>query len=228
MMKTVFNWVSQLVAISVICLITVGSASAQSVDEQFARELRFVEDLKVFNEQLADQIQAQQGARNEILTSIEDSQNLEPQVVPLMGKMLTALEQFIRSDLPFHLEDRLESVGGLQALMVDPAAQTSDRFRNIMDIYAVEMEYGNTYEAYNGTQMIGEVETPVDVLRIGRLALYSQTKDQQNSFMWDRGSNAWIELPSSTNRNIRTAIKVAAKTVAPELLSLPIPAPEGV
>lgn len=228
MIKTVFNWVSQLIAITVLSLVAVSSASAQSVDEQFARELRFVEDLKVFNEQLADQIQAQQGARTEILTSIEDSQNLEPQVVPLMGKMLTALEQFIRSDLPFHLEDRLASVGSLQALMVDPAAQTSDRFRNIMDIYSIELEYGNTYEAYSSTLDINGVETPVDVLRIGRLALYSQTKDQQNSFVWDRNSSTWVQLDGSTNRNIRTAIKVAAKTVAPELLSLPIPAPEGV
>jgi len=113
-------------------------------------------------------------------------------------------------------------------LMVDSAASDSDRYRNIMDIYTVEMEYGYTYEAYPGTQDIGGVETPVDVLRVGRLALYSQTKDQNTSFMWNRATKQWDTLPASTNRNVRTAIKVAAKTVAPELLSLPISAPEGV
>ena len=228
MNKTVFNWVGQSALLFAACLITAGSASAQSVDEQFARELKFVEDLKVFNQQLTDQIEAQGTARSEILSSIEDSKNLEPQVVPLMGKMVSALDQFIRADLPFHLEDRLESMGNLQALMVNPEAKTSDRFRNIMDIYGIEMEYGNTYEAYPGTQDIDGVETPVDVLRIGRLALYSQTKDQQKSYLYDRGAKAWAPLPADVNRSVRTAIKVAAKTVAPELLSLPIPAPEGV
>jgi hypothetical protein len=46
--------------------------------------------------------------------------------------------------------------------------------------------------------------------------------------MWDTASNGWKVLPSGTNRNIRKAIKVAAKTIAPELLSLPLTAPEGV
>ena len=219
MKKIVFNWVSLSVAIFAMSLAAISSASAQTVDEAFARELKLVEGLKVYNDQLAKQLQAQQTAKNDILASIEDSKNLEPQIVPIMNKMLSALEKFIQDDLPFHLDDRLESVGALKGLMVDASASTSDRFRNIMDIYAVETEYGNTYEAYAGTQDINGVETPVDVLRIGRLALFSQTKDQNTSYMWDRASGAWAPLPGGTNRNIRTAIKVAAKTVAPEPVS---------
>ncbi|MBX2847927.1 MAG: DUF3450 domain-containing protein [Acidiferrobacterales bacterium] len=228
MKKTVFKWIGSTVAAVAISFTAISPASAQTVDEAFARELKLVEGLKVYNDQLAKQLQAQQAARGDILASIEDSKNLEPQIVPLMNKMLSALESFIRADLPFHLSDRLESIGALQGLMVDAAASTSDRFRNIMDIYAVELEYGNTTEAYEATQDIGGVETPVDMLRVGRLALYSQTRDQSTSYMWDRASKAWMELPAGTNRNIRTAIRVAAKTVAPELLSLPISAPEGV
>ena len=226
MKKTVFNWISLSVAVA-ISMTAISSASAQTVDEAFARELKLVEGIKVYNDQLAKQLEAQQVAKGDIAASIEDSKGLEPQLVPLMNQMLSALDKFIRADLPFHLEDRLESVGALQGLMVDAGASTSDRFRNIMDIYTVESEYGNTYEAYPSTQDIGGVETPVDMLRIGRLALYSQTKDQNASFMWDRATGEWASLPSATNRSIRTAIKVAAKTVAPELLSLPISAPEG-
>ena len=227
-MKTVFNWIGQSTAVLALCVMMVSSASAQSVDQAFAEELKLVEGLKVYNEQLEKQIAGQQSAKSEILASIQQSSTLKPQVAQVMKKMLSALGQFVRNDLPFHLEERLESLGSLQGLMVDSAANDSDRYRNIMDIYAVEMEYGYTYEAYAGTQDIGGVETPVDVLRIGRLALYSQTKDQNTSFMWNRSTKTWDTLPASTNRNVRTAIKVAAKTVAPELLSLPISAPEGV
>ena len=229
MNKTVMNWIGQSLAILIACLAIGSTAVAQtSVDQAFAKELKLVEGLKVYNDQLTKQLAAQQKAKEEIRTSIVQSRDMEPQVVPLLTKMLAALETFIQTDLPFHKDERLESIGLLKSLMVNTEASTSDRFRNIMDIYTVETEYGNTYEAYPGTVDINGTDTPVDMLRIGRLALYYQTKDQKASGMWDRGSSSWKELDDDTNRNIRKAIKVAAKTVAPELLSLVIPAPEGV
>ncbi len=235
MKKSVLNWVGQAVAIVAISAtaataVMAQSSGGQSVDKAFARELKLVEGLKVYNDQLVKQIAAQKEARQEILVSIEESKGLEPQVAPLLNKMLGALEQFVKADLPFHLDERLESIGRLKALMVAPEASTSDRFRNIMDIYTAETEYGNSYEAYKATlDVAGNGEAiEVDMLRIGRVALFYQTRDQKVSGMWDTDNKVWKQLPSDTNRNIRTAIKVAAKTVAPELLSLPISAPEGV
>lgn len=228
MKKSVLNWVGRTLAVAAISAIAVTTSVAQTVDQEFARELKLVEGLKVYNDQLAQQLTAQQTARGEILASIDKAKDLEPQVVPLLNKMLVALERFVKADLPFHLDDRLESVGRLKSLMVSPEASTSDRFRNIMDIYTAELEYGNSYEAYKATLPINGNDIEVDMLRIGRVALYYQTRDQKTSGMWDAASGAWTALPSSANRDIRTAIKVAAKTVAPELLSIPIPAPEGV
>jgi len=196
--------------------------------QEFARELKLVEGLKVYNKQLEDQLKAQTVAKREILVSIDKSKDLEPQVAPLLGKMLGALESFVKADLPFNKEDRMASIFKLKDLMTNPEASTSSRFRSIMDIYTVEMEYGNNYEAYKAVQNVNGEEIEVDMLRIGRIALYYQTKDQKVSAMWDTANNSWKTLPSDTNRNIRKAIKVAAKTTAPELLSLPLTAPEGV
>jgi len=202
--------------------------SGGSVDENFARELKLVEGLKVYNKQLAEQLKAQSKAKSEMRASITKAKDMQPQVVPLLKKMLSALEQFVKADLPFHKEDRMASIAELKALMLNTEASNSDRFRNIMDIYTVETEYGNNTEAYAGTVDIEGTETPVDMLRIGRLGLFWQTKDQKQSGQWDKATGAWVVLPDSANRNIRKAIKVAAKTVAPEMLSLPISAPEGV
>lgn len=224
MKKSVLNWIGQALAVVAISSIAATTAVAQSsVDSAFARELQLVEGLKVYNDQLAKQLTAQQEAKKEILVSIDQAKGLEPQVVPILNKMLVALEKFVNADLPFNKEERLESIGRLKALMVSPEATTSDRFRNIMDIYNAETEYGTNYEAYEAV-VDGNA---VDMLRIGRLALYYQTTDQKQSFMWDTTNNGWKELDSGYNRNIRKAIKVAAKTIAPELLSLLISAPEG-
>ena len=227
MKRSLLNRIGQLIAVIAIGSISTTAVFAQSVDQTFARELKLVEGLKVYNDQLAKQIEAQQQASADINASIAASRDMEPQVVPLLNKMLVALERFIKADLPFHLEERMESVNELKALMLNSEAASSDRFRNIMDIYAVETEYGTNTEAYPGTVNIDGNDTPVDMLRVGRLALYYQTKDQKVSGMWDRGSASWKTLDDDANRNIRKAIKVAAKTVAPELMTLMISAPEG-
>ena len=228
MIRSVLKRAWQVVAIAAICIGSVGVTSAQTVEEEFARENKLVEAIKVYNDQLADQIAGQGVAETEIRDSIVQSGSLAPQVADLLGKMLSALETFISADLPFHLDTRLSSVGQLKSLMVDPAASMSDRFRNIMDIYTIETEYGNTYEAYADTITIEGSDVEVDMLRVGRLALYYQTKDGNVSGMWDRASGSFVILPDTNNRYIRTAIRVAAKLVAPELLNIPTPAPEGV
>jgi len=230
MRKSVLNWVGNLLAVVVIGATSVTAAMAQSsVDKEFARELKLVEGLKVYNKQLEDQLRAQGVAKREIQNSIAQAKDLGPQVAPVLSKMLNALEAFVKADLPFHKDERMKSIFRLKDLMKNPDATTSSRYRSIMDIYNVEMEYGTTSEAFQDVLDVNGdgSEITVDMLRIGRVALYYQTTDQKSSGMWDSVNNTWKKLDSSTNRNIRKAIKVAAKTTAPELLSLPISAPEG-
>ena len=232
MKKTVLNRIGQtlshVMTILVISIAAMTSAFAQtSVDQAFAKELKLVEGLKVYNDQLAKQLTAQQQTKADIRTSIVQSKDLGPQIAPILQKMLGSLEQFVEADLPFHMDERRESIAQLKALMLNSEASASDRYRNIMDIYTVESEYGNNAEAYPDSVDIAGVDTPVDILRVGRLGLYYQTKDQKSSGMWDQASRSWVALDSGYNRNLRKAIKVAAKTVAPEVMSLPISAPEG-
>lgn len=227
MKKSVLNWMGRTVALLAISIAASTAAIAQSVESQFVDELKLYEGLKVYNNQLAKQLEGQKIANTEIAASISEAGNLEPQVVPVLNKMLASLEAFVKADLPFHVGERTDSIDRLKDLMVSPDAKTSDRFRNIMDIYTAEIEYGNTYEAYKETLPINGNEIEVDMLRIGRVALYYQTRDQKVTGMWDRTNNEWKTLDASYNRNVRKAIKVAAKTVAPELLSLLIEAPEA-
>lgn len=195
--------------------------SGESTDAEFARELKLVEGLRVYNEQLAAQLDVQKQAGDLIEQSIVESKALAPQIGPLLEKMISALDQFVASDLPFLLEDRQQSVARLRALMLETSVPDSERYRNIMDIYSVEAEYGQSYEAYPG-----EInDQPVDMLRIGRLALYAQTRDQSASYMFNRDTREWDALDASYNRTVRKAIKVASQAIAPELLSLPVEAP---
>jgi len=197
--------------------------SAFSVEDDFARELKLVESLKIYNQQIKEQIAGQEQAKQDIEQSILSAKELEPQVGPLLEKMIDALDRFVDADLPFHLQERKVSVARLRDLLSESSIGASERFRQILDIYTVETEYGQTFEAYSDELN----EQPVDVLRIGRLALYAQSKDQSQSYYFNKSSRQWEALDASANRNIRKAIKVAAKTIAPELLSLPVSPPSG-
>lgn len=206
---------------------TTMTATAQSVDQEFARELKLIEALKVYNAQKQDQIRAQGVAKREIEASIAGSQGLGQEIGGMLKPMVDALDRFVKADLPFHKDERIASVNNLKNMLSGEGSQNSAIFRSIMDIYTIELEYGNTYEYYKDTQTVNGNDIAVDMLRIGRIGLYYQTTDQELSAMWDAAAGEWKVLPDSMNRDIRKAIKVAAKSTAPELLKLPLTAPEG-
>ncbi len=228
MKKSLLKWAAQAMAVVAIGAVATTSVVAQSVDQEFARELKLIEALKTYNQQKQEQISAQGVAQQEIQRSIQGSQGLGQEIGGMLKPMVDAIDRFVKADLPFHLDDRVAGVNNLKNLLNSGEASNSSIFRSIMDLYTIELEYGNTYEAYKDTQDVGGNQIEVDMLRIGRVALYYQTKDQASSAMWDTANKMWKALPDSANRDLRKAIKVAAKTTAPELLNLPLTAPEGV
>ena len=95
-----------------------------------------------------------------------------------------------------------------------------------MEAYLVEVDYGRTIEAYRGElAMSGEART-VDFLRIGRVGLYYQTLDGEESGHWSARRGEFERLDDSARRPIMLGLRVARKQAPPELLSLPINVPE--
>ena len=228
MNKSVLKWMAKTMAVVAMGAVTATTVFAQSVDQEFARELKLIEALKVYNQQKQEQIRAQGVARNEIQSSSQGSQGLGQEIGGMLKPMVDALDRFVKADLPFHKDDRVTSVNNLKNLLNGSGASNSAIFRSIMDIYTIELEYGNSYEAYKAVQEVDGNQIEVDMLRVGRVALYYQTPDQSTSAMWDTANKTWKILPDSAGRDIRLAIKVASKSTAPELLNLPLTAPEGV
>jgi hypothetical protein len=201
------------------------SAGALSQDDDvqtFSQELKLLESLTAYNEQLQLQVNEQKKVMAQIQESFDKSGDLGRQVVPLMNKMVDAITMFVQADLPFRAEERQEGIADLKAAMIDTETSISEKFRQIMNLYAIESEYGRTSEAYSGALSEEFNSIDVDFLRIGRVALYYQSKDGKTSGMWDKGQSKWVELPAEYNRDIRKSIRVASKSVAPELIKLPV------
>ena len=213
-----------------------GQQSQQNIDtiadqtddlmSQFRTETKVVDGLKVYNTQLSRQIEGQRLAMTELRQSIADVALIERQIVPLMTKMIESLDMFVEADVPFYLQERRERVARLDVLLTNVDITAAERFRKVLEAYEIENAYGRSIDSYTDTLNVDGLDRKVDILRIGRAALYYQTQDGQKSGVWDQNERAWVALPGGQNRHIRKAIRVARKQVAPELLSLPISAPE--
>jgi hypothetical protein len=65
----------------------------------------------------------------------------------------------------------------------------------------------------------------VDFVHLGRVALYYQSLDGAETGHWNQEKNSWEELSVRYSAPVRQAIRIAREQSAPQLLSLPVPAP---
>lgn len=186
-----------------------------------------IDNIKVYNDQLQELVAAQEKEKASLQAQIENVSGVEREIVPLMQRMIGTLEQFVKLDVPFLQQERVERVANLRELMSRADVSTAEKYRRLMEAYQVENEYGWTLEAYAGPLEADGRTRQVDFLRIGRVVLAYQTLDGGEQGMWDQEAKQWVVLPESYRNQIRQAIAVARRQAAPDLLVLPVSAPES-
>ena len=180
-----------------------------------------VEGLKIYNEQKRRQIKAQE---ERLVTLAEQTRQvvvIQRQIPPLMERMADSLEQFVNLDAPFSLDERTKRINQVRATLSDPKVTASEQVRQVLEAYNIEREYGRTIETYEDAIEIDGEEKVVNILRIGRLALMYQLKDQSQAGIWDPEQNDWVEV-SGYRIPIRDGIRMANKTAPLDLLAVPV------
>jgi hypothetical protein len=195
-------------------------------EEVYKRLLKEIEGLRIYNTLLQRQIDGQVVRMGQLVSAIDQVDVISRQIVPSMTRMIDSLKIFVELDVPFLLEERTERVAKLEALMIDPTVNDAEKFRKVTEAYQIENDYGRTIESYKGPLDIGGQTRQVEFLRIGRVAYIYQTEDGTISGVWDQGARRWEEADSHKSE-IRAGLKIAKKQVAPDLLLLPVSAPEA-
>jgi|TARA_B110000467_G_scaffold48753_1_gene44731 uncharacterized protein YccT (UPF0319 family) len=180
------------------------------------------ESLKLYNDQVQKIINSQLEEIESIILKIDELDQTNQRIVPLMLKMIDGLENFILLDLPFLMNERTDRVSNLKSTMDRGDISTSEKFRLITEAYKTELEYGRTIEAYRDNILIDDVETSADFLRIGRIALTYLTVDGSKGGYWDTNSSSWEKSTSSIKRSTADALKVATKQAPPALIKIPV------
>ena len=197
----------------------------RSLAEEYRTVLREIEGLEAYNRQLERQLALQREEVALLDNSIAQATVVDRQILPLMLRMVGALEQFVALDLPFNARERAERITFIKDAIDRVDVSVPEKFRQVLEAYTVELEFGRTIEAYTGTTEIEGQKLEVDFLRVGRIGLYYQTLDGTRTGRWDAKAKAWSELPAQYRNPLREALKVARKLVAPSLLTLPLPTP---
>ena len=194
---------------------------------EYRANLRQLEQLNRYNESQRRQANAQRQEIESLTEDINNIASLQRAVQPLMQDMVDSLGRVVAADQPFLLNERRSRVARLQDLLEAPGSSPAQRYRLLIEAYQIESEYGRTIEAYRS-----DIETAerlfenVDVLRIGRLALIFKTDDDSVLKRYDADSGNWVDLDKSFLPDVKTAMRVAREQIPPELLFIPVTAPE--
>ena len=190
--------------------------------------MKQVDGLIVYNNRLRKQIENQMARIDNIDASIEQVTIVQRQMTPLVIRMIDGLEQFVELDVPFNKEERLQRVAFLRSNLDRADVSVAEKFRQVLEAYNIELQYGRGIATYAGTIDIDGAPRDVDFLRIGRISLVYQSRDGAVSGAWDNAARDWVELPGGEyNAAIRKGIRIANKQATIELLNMPVAAPEA-
>ena len=203
------------------------SEATDKIVSKYHVERKSVEGLKIYNDRLRRTLIAQEEAMINLEKSIEDASLIERQIVPLMMRMIAGLETFVEADIPFKKTERVARVERIKGYLTNANISAAERFRQVLEAYSTENAYGKTIDVYTDTLSINSEEVTVNVLQVGRSGLYYQTLDGNVSGYWDKTTNSWLDLDSSHNEGITTAIRITQGKESKDLMRLPMTAPEA-
>ena len=195
---------------------------------EFKTVSKQVDGLKVYNTRLQRQIENQLARIEGIDESISNSTIISRQMMPLVIRMIDGLQKFVELDVPFAMKERQQRVNFLRANVDRSDLTVAEKFRQVLEAYKIENEYGRKIDASKGSVEIGDVERDVNFLQVGRIAYLYQTTDTKLSGAWNQRTRSWVPLERGEYRNaIMKGLRIARKEASIDLMNLPVAAPEA-
>ncbi|HEX5340142.1 MAG TPA: DUF3450 domain-containing protein [Gammaproteobacteria bacterium] len=201
------------------------SAETEAMLNQYLQVAQQNDQLRAYDDQLQQFIQSQQDQMTSLTQQTSQVGVVEQGLVPLMQQMVNSLEQFIKLDIPYKLDERLAAIQQLRQTINDTSVSVADKYSKVVDAYNAEIAAGKTMDSYRGDLLQGGHTRTVNFLRVGHLVLAYQTLDRSETGYWDKKKQQWV-VDGNYQDAVTEGIAIANKQAAPDLLSLPVPAPE--
>ena len=201
------------------------SAGTSDMLNQYLQVTQLTDDTRAYDDQLQQIIQAQQDEMNSLNTQMSQVGDVEKGLPPLMLQMADSLTQYVRLDIPYREDERLAKMQQLHTLLTNPTVAVTDKFQRLMQAYKDEIAAGKTVEAYRGEVSDSGKTLTVNFLRVGHLLLAYQTLDRSVTGYWDKQDHKWV-TDNDYRSAVAQAIAITNKQAPPDLMQLPVGAPE--
>jgi hypothetical protein len=198
---------------------------AQGLLEEFRSVLRETEALRIYNDNLERIVADQRAEIHSIDRQLAGLEETNRGVVPLMLEMIETLGRMVEADVPFRIEERRARVASLRSMMDQAEVTAAEKYRRVIEAYQDELEFGRSTEAYSAS-LPGSGQT-VEFLRVGRTLLFYQSSDGKVTGWFNPVSRVFEEVPDRYRREVREGLAMARNQQAPDLVVLPVPAPEA-
>ncbi|MCG9724953.1 DUF3450 domain-containing protein [Vibrio brasiliensis] len=181
-----------------------------------------VNNLQVYRQHLTSLVNSQQQEVISLDRQIDEIKSTRQGIVPLMYQMIDGLKQITAEDVPIKLEQRNQRIAKLEKMMVRADVSDAEKYRRILEAYQIELDYGTKLGLYQGQLSIDGESRQADVLYLGRLSLVARSLNGNSFWAWDQNAKQWSEVDSSMKSELDKAFSMAAKQVAPSLITLPV------
>ena len=198
-----------------------------SLINDYRANLKQLEAARRYNESLQKQTAAQERKIVQIQQDIENVSGLQRAVAPLMEDMANRFLEIVNADIPFDIIDRRERAQDRIEMLDKPDGEVSvaQKYRLLVEAYQIEMEFGRTIGAYEGTIDSDGEALQGEFLRVGRIALMFKTPDDSVLKIWNNRSRAWENLNKSYLPDVKLGLRMAKEQTAPGLLPVPVAPP---
>lgn len=181
-----------------------------------------VKNLEVYRQHLTSLVNSQQQEASSLERQIEEIKATRQGIVPLMYQMIDGLKQIVAQDVPIKLDQRNERLAKLDSMMTRADVSDAEKYRRILEAYQIEMDYGTKLGLYQGQVIIDGEKRQADVLYVGRVSLVARSLNGKKFWSWNQNASKWYEVDASLKSQLDSAFSMAAKQVAPSLITLPV------
>lgn len=152
----------------------------------------------------------------------EGARWIEHELQGYLESVVARLEEFIRKDLPFLPAERSQRIASVKECLMRPDSGVAEKYRRVMEALQIEADYGRSAEVVQDRVLIDGKPLMVDILRLGRIAVFWRTPDGSRAGHFDPATGEYEPLDSRYHREIEKAMQIARRERTTDLVRLPL------
>ncbi len=147
---------------------------------------------------------------------------IELQLENAMHNYYEQLQYIIKNDMPFLEKERYDRLIFIRDSLDSPELSIGEKFRRFAEALSVEAAYGIEIKNEFHNAKLGETETDLNIMRIGRMAMYALTLDNKKSGIWNQEKQIFMPTTEEEHKYILALQTVISNKQFYQVIALPM------